>query len=103
MLPGRYFRDANPPLLASQGTADVINLPRNTYEFFHAAHSPKFLLRLLGARHIGPYTNEQPQLGVVERVTVAFLDRYLKRLPESRTQLWRAANVPGVATLTNGR
>lgn len=103
LLPGEYFRDANPPLLATQGTADVVNLPKNTYDFFHAAHTPKFLLRLLGARHIGPYTNEQPQLGVVERVTVAFLDRYLKRLPGSRNRLWRAGNVPGVATLTNGR
>ena len=103
VLPGEYFRDANPPLLASQGTADIVNLPKYTYEFFHAAHTPKFLLRLLGARHLGPYANEQPQLGVVERVTIAFLDRYLKRLPGSRSQLWQAGNVPGVATLGNGR
>ncbi|HUY59635.1 MAG TPA: hypothetical protein VMV16_07995 [Solirubrobacteraceae bacterium] len=103
VLPGKYFRDADPPLLASQGTADVVNLPKYTYDFFHAAHTPKFLLRLIGARHIGPYTNEQPQLGVVERVTVAFLDRYLKRLPGSRSRLWRAGGVPGVATLGNGR
>lgn len=102
VLPGEYFRDPNPPLLATQGTADAVNRPRYTYDFFHAAHTPKFLLRLLGARHIGPYTNEQPQLGVVERVTVAFLDRYLKRLPGSRSRLWRDADVPGVATLTNG-
>jgi dienelactone hydrolase len=103
VLPGEYFRDANPPLLASQGTADVVNLPKYTYDFFHAAHTPKFLLRLLGARHLGPYTNEQPQLGVVERVTIAFLDRYLKRLPGSRSRLWSTADVPGIATFSNGR
>jgi dienelactone hydrolase len=103
LLPGAYFPNPSPPLLASQGTADVVNLPHNTYDFFHAAHTPKFLLRLLGAPHLGPYTNEQPQLGVVERVTIAFLDRYLKRLPGSRTRLSRTGNVPGVATLNAGR
>jgi dienelactone hydrolase len=98
---GFYFPAPSPPLLASQGTADVINLPHNTYDFFGAARAPKFLLKLLGAPHLGPYTNEQPQLGVVERVTVAFLDRYLKRLPGTR--LVRAGAVPGVATLRAGR
>jgi fermentation-respiration switch protein FrsA (DUF1100 family) len=98
-----YFQNPGPPLLASQGTADTINLPRNTYDFFHAARAPKFLLRLLGAPHLGPYTSEQPQLGVVERVTVAFLDRYLKRLTGARARLWGAGDVPGVATLSTRR
>jgi dienelactone hydrolase len=100
---GFYFPAPSPPLLASQGTADAINLPHNTYDFFHAARAPKFLLKLIGAPHLGPYTNEQPQLGVVERVTIAFLDRYLKQLPGSRTRLVRAGDVPGVATLRAGR
>jgi dienelactone hydrolase len=102
ILDGPYFRGPNPPLLASQGTSDVINLPQNTYDFFRAAPAPKFLLRLLGAPHLGPYTNEQPQLGVVSRVSVAFLDRYLKHLPGARGRLWRAGDVPGVATLSAG-
>jgi dienelactone hydrolase len=103
IMPGPYFRSRNPPLLATQGTADRVNQPKYTYQFFHAAHEPKFLLKLLGARHIGPYTNEQPQLGAVERVTIAFLNRYLKLLPDARRQLWSAGNTPGVATLSNGR
>jgi dienelactone hydrolase len=97
---GFYFPKPSPPLLASQGTADVINLPGNTYAFFHAAPAPKFLLRLLGAPHLGPYTDEEPQLGVVERVTVAFLDRYLKHLPGARARLWSAGDTPGVASLS---
>lgn len=101
--PAAYFPVRSPPLLAAQGTADTVNLPQDTYDFFHAAHSPKFLLRLLGAPHLGPYTSEQPQLGVVERVTIAFLDRYLKRLPGTRIRLWRAANVPGLARLSARR
>jgi predicted dienelactone hydrolase len=103
ILPGSYFQSRNPPLLATQGTADRVNQPKYTYQFFHAAHSPKFLLKLLGARHIGPYTDEQPQLGVVERVTIAFLNRYLKHLPLARRQFWSAGDASGVATLSNGR
>jgi dienelactone hydrolase len=101
--PAVYFPPASPPLLASQGTADEVNLPHFTYDFFHAAPAPKFLLRLLGAPHLGPYTDEQPQLGVVERVTVAFLDRYLKHLTGARGRLWTAGDVSGVATLSAAR
>jgi hypothetical protein len=38
----------------------------------------------------------------VERVTVAFLNRYLKRLPDARGQLWKAGDTPTVASLSNG-
>jgi hypothetical protein len=38
-------------------------------------------------------------LGVVERVTIAFLDHYLKRTPGSLPHLLAAGSVPGVATL----
>lgn len=104
IMPGKYFERRNPPLLAAQGTADRVNLPRYTYQFFRAAHSPKFLLTLLGARHLAPYTSEQPQLGIVERVTIAFLDLYLKRSTDARARLWSAGtSSPQVAKLSNGR
>ena len=85
------------PLLAAQGTADTTNPPSYTLAFFDAAARPKYLLSLTGAGHLGPYTNEEPQLGVVERVTTAFLNRYLKH--GSPAELERAAAAPGVATL----
>lgn len=104
VMPGAYFRGRNPPLLATQGTADKVNLPKYTYQLFRAARSPKFLLTLLGASHIGPYTDQQPQLTIVERVTVAFLDRYLKRSPDARGRLWAAGrSAPRLARLSNGR
>ena len=74
------FPAAGPPLLATQGTADTINLPSETDRFFMAAHSPKYLLHLIGAEHLPPYTVDQAQLGIVERVSTAFLDGYLKHL-----------------------
>ena len=94
------FSVTGPPLLATQGTADVVNLPRNTYRFFAAAHRPKFLLTLLGAPHLPPYTTEQPQLGIVERVSIAFLDRYLKSAGDGTAEMRAAGDQAGVAALT---
>ncbi|MGI8713926.1 MAG: alpha/beta hydrolase family protein [Solirubrobacteraceae bacterium] len=105
LLPGGgpfAFPSPSPPLLASQGTADTINQPRNTYAFFAAARPPKYLLSLLGAPHLPPYTDEQPQLTIVERVTIAFLDRYLKGVGDGLRQMRAAASVPpGRAALTS--
>jgi dienelactone hydrolase len=84
-------------LLATQGTADTINPPALTDAYFAVASRPKFLLRLLGAGHLPPYTREQPQLALVERVSIAFLDHVLKRGPLG--PLLEAGNVPGRATL----
>lgn len=96
---GFAFPAPSPPLLASQGTADTTNRPVNTYNFFNAAPRPKFLLRLLGASHLPPYTTEQPQLGIVEQVSIAFLNRYLKNQPREAARIVAAGNVGGVASL----
>jgi dienelactone hydrolase len=93
------FPAGAPPLLAAQGTADVINRPANTYAFFDIAHRPKFLLELIGAPHLPPYTSEQPQLGIVESVTIAFLDRYLNGERAGITEMKRAGDRPGTAVL----
>ena len=81
---------SGPPLLAIQGTADTINPPPLTDTFFNAAPAPKYLVKLIGAPHLPPYTSEQPQLGIVERVTLAFLARYLHG---SRAALRRMARL----------
>jgi len=86
-----------PPLLAVQGTADPINSPATSAAFFRLARRPKFLLWLLGASHLPPYTDEQPQLGIVERATTAFLDHYLKGRPLHA--LDEAAQRPGLTKL----
>ena len=88
-----------PALLATQGSADTINPPSATQTFFTAAARPKFLLTLLGAPHLPPYTTLQPYLGVIERVSVAFLDHYLKAQPAALQRMVAAARVKGVALL----
>jgi hypothetical protein len=72
------FSSIGPALLATQGTADTVNPPSMTNAFYNIAPSPKYLLELLGASHQPPYTQPGPQLATVERVTIAFLDAYLR-------------------------
>jgi dienelactone hydrolase len=98
-IPGAGALLPGPPLLATQGTADTINNPRNTDAFFAVAHRPKYLLRLLGAPHLPPYTTEEPQLAIVERVSIAFFDRYLKGARDGLARMTRAGNRRGVAVL----
>jgi len=88
-----------PPLLATQGSADTINPPAATTAFFASAPAPKFLLTLIGAGHLPPYSYEQPQLGIVERVTIAFLNHYLSGGPLHA--LLAAGTVPGISHLTS--
>jgi predicted dienelactone hydrolase len=92
------FPRHGPPLLAVQGTADPINNAANTEAYYRLAPRPKFLVLLLGASHLPPYTSEQPQLGIVERVTIAFLDHYLEHAP--LRELVAAGNRSGLATLS---
>jgi fermentation-respiration switch protein FrsA (DUF1100 family) len=91
------FPRRGPPLLAVQGTADTLNAPAATARFFGLARRPKFLLWLLGAAHLPPYTDEQPQLGIVERSTIAFLNHYLEGRPVAVFE--RTARVPGLTRL----
>ena len=93
------FPPAGPPLLAVQGTADTVNPPSATSAFFITARRPKYLLTLIGAEHLAPYSDQQPQLSIVERVTTAFLDAYLKRKPNALAQMGRIGNARSTASL----
>jgi len=93
------FAPDSPPVLAAQGTADPINLPRVTYHWFRKARRPKYLLRLLGATHLPPYTEPGPDLEIVERTTLAFLGAYLKDNSLALARLQADGDVPGVASL----
>ena len=93
-ISGFTFPAPSPPLLATQGSADVLNLPHYTHEFFDAAPAPKYLLTMFGASHLGPYTGQE-QAGTLERVTVLFFDRYLKGLERDTLRLIKAGDVRG--------
>lgn len=91
---------AGPPLLVTQGTKDSINPPRYSAHLYDASHRPKFLLWLLGAGHITPYTTKDAEFSVVSRVTVAFLNHYLKNA--SVDAMFAAAKTP-IARLESSR
>jgi fermentation-respiration switch protein FrsA (DUF1100 family) len=91
---GGYSFSGGPPLLAIQGTADRSNEPRYTYAFFKDARPPKYLLKLLGAAHLPPYVDEQPQLGLVEQATTRFLAAYLTPTPTPQPLLERGVAPP---------
>jgi predicted dienelactone hydrolase len=88
-----------PPLLAVQGTADPINRPSLTAAYFSLMRRPKFLLWLLGASHLPPYTTADRWAAVVRWTTTAFLDRYLRSA--ALPPLIAAADRPGVARLVS--
>jgi fermentation-respiration switch protein FrsA (DUF1100 family) len=98
-LGGFTFPVGSPPLLATQGTADTVNLPSETNAFFEKAQRPKYLLSLLGAEHVPPYSGQQPQLAIVERVTIAFLDGYLLHTPGAARRLVSLGNVRGISVM----
>jgi dienelactone hydrolase len=96
---GFSFARGEPPLLAVQGTADPINPPNLTDAFYEPAQPPKFRLNLLGAEHLPPYTDQQPQLHIVAGVTTAFLDRYLRHDSGALGRLTALGNAPGKAAV----
>jgi dienelactone hydrolase len=94
------FPSHGPALLAAQGSRDSINEPSATRRYYKLAPRPKFLLSLLGATHLPPYTTQQPYLGVVEQVTIAFLDHFLVHQHASLAHMRDSGNVAGIARLT---
>jgi len=93
------FPTRGPALLAAQGSRDPINEPSATHRYFALAPRPKFLLTLIGATHLPPYTTQQPYLGVVEQVTVAFMNHFLRDAHASLAHMRLAGNTAGVASL----
>ena len=93
------FESQGPALLATQGSADTINEPSATTRYFELAPRPKYLLTLIGATHLPPYTTQRPYLGVVERVSIAFLGHVLRDDQTGLAQMRLFGNVSGVARL----
>jgi fermentation-respiration switch protein FrsA (DUF1100 family) len=99
-LAGFEFPPGSPPLFGAQGTADKINSPQETEEYFNAAGDPKYLLTLIGAEHLPPYSSEEPQLSIVARTSADFLHGYLENKPAELRKMEEAAEDPGISSLT---
>jgi dienelactone hydrolase len=88
-----------PPLLAVQGTRDPINVPATTAEYYGLVRRPKFLLWLLGATHLPPFTTDDRWATAVDRTTVAFLDHVFRGAPLS--SIVAAGSTGNVARITS--
>jgi len=101
-LPGFTGAPAgSPPLLAVQGTSDPINQPGVTSAYYRLMERPKFLLWLLGASHLPPYSATDRWSAVVDNSTVAFLDHFLRHAP--LRALLTAGTRAGVARIESDR
>jgi fermentation-respiration switch protein FrsA (DUF1100 family) len=98
-----YFgRVASPPVLFLQGSADQTVVPATSVSLFNQARPPKALVTIVGGTHSGPYQGDQltPQVELVARVSVDFLDRYLEGRAAGVTELRQAVvSSGGLATL----
>jgi predicted dienelactone hydrolase len=95
-LPGLTFDSGGPPLLAVQASADALT----TNAFLSALAVPKFHLTLTDAGS-ALFGRQSPELGVVQRVTLAFLDRYVNHDGAASARLTAAGNAPGIASLSS--
>lgn len=97
---GRYFPGRTPPLLAVQGDNDPINNYSYGVQIYDDAPAPKYLLTLLGAGHLEPFTTDTAQLIVTELCTIDFLNYYLKGRADGISRLVADAASRGNAKLT---
>ncbi|MGH9103628.1 MAG: alpha/beta hydrolase family protein [Acidimicrobiales bacterium] len=96
-----WFPAGSPPLLAVQGTADPVNPPQATDQFFAAAPQPKYLLCLQGSGHLDPYSTTEPAESLVARASIDFLDHYLYRAPGSLEAMQKLAASSSLGQLTS--
>jgi dienelactone hydrolase len=89
----------NPPLLVMQGDQDTVNPPLRSQAVFDQATSPRFLITLLGAGHLPPFSGGSKWQAVVEAVTVDFLDHYLAAITNSDAKMLADAHRPGLAVM----
>jgi predicted dienelactone hydrolase len=99
---GSYFQGGSAPLLAAQGSSDVVNLPACSTQLYDAAPPPKYYLDLIGQSHRGPYLGTDRAVAVVTRVTTDFFDLTLKHDPSAAARMRLDGTEPDVASLTSG-
>jgi predicted dienelactone hydrolase len=95
-----YYGSGGVPLLVVQGTADTINPPACSIQFYNAAPPPKYYVSLLGAGHAPPYLEAGSDQSVVEEVSTDFLDGYLKGSQAALAAIPADGSVPDVATIS---
>jgi pimeloyl-ACP methyl ester carboxylesterase len=63
-FPGDWFTTSSPPLLAIHGDADEVNPFGASEAIFDGATGPKWLVKVLGGSHLGPFTTDPSEASV---------------------------------------
>jgi len=101
-FPGTYYTTPAVPLLVVQGTDDPsYNPPSCSIQLYNQAPQPKYYLSMIGQTHESAYLMAGAPLDVVAKVTIDFLDGYLRHSTSKLGAMSRDGTVPGLATLTN--
>ena len=98
---GTYYATPPVPMLVAQGTDDDVNPQSCSVQLYDAAPQPKYYLSLAGQSHASPYLEVGQSLGTVEKVTIDFLDGYLRHSTSQVGAMTTDGSVPGLATLTD--
>lgn len=96
---GRWFPAATVPVLAVQGTADTINPPGCSAQFYDEDPSAKYWLNLLGAGHLPPYVDAGTYQQVVVKVTTDFFEGELEGRSTGLAAMAGDGTVAGVTAL----
>jgi predicted dienelactone hydrolase len=101
---GTYFTTSAVPMLVVQGTNDLSENPvACSVQIYNEAPQPKYYLSMIGQTHLSAYLARGAPLQVVVRVTLDFLDRYLRHNQAIGNAVTQAGTVPGLATITSER
>ena len=99
---GTYYSGGSPPLLVVQGTTDATSPPQCSAQLYDGAPQPRYYISLLGVGHRPAYTEDTPDLALVESATIAFLDVYVKGVASRLSAFSAAAVVAGQSVLFAG-
>ena len=100
-FPGTYFATPAVPLLVVQGTADQsMNPVTCSVQLYNAASAPKYYLSMIGQNHFSAYLPAGPAQRVVARVTINFLNAYLRGSSSALQAMKSAGSVAGLARFT---
>lgn len=102
-FPGRYFTTPGVPMLVVQGSNDYdLNPVPCSVALYNAAPRPKYYLSMLGQTHFSAYVPPGRALNVVTRVTIDFLNGYLRHSSAALASMMSSGHVPGLASITSG-
>jgi predicted dienelactone hydrolase len=101
-FPGSYFTTTSTPLLVVQGTNDLTMNPVTcSVQLYNEAAQPKYYLSMIGQTHLSAYVPPGPAQNVVTRVSIDFLNAYLRHSSSALSAMRVAGTVTGLASITS--